>query len=84
MSLESKLNDASNLSRLNAVDAAYAGSPGSRSNFKARWQGYNEDGQAVVKVGDQTYAGKNLANTYTKKDSTVILRVGKGIRTVNY
>lgn len=84
MNLLDKLNQASNVSRLNAIDAAYMGSPYAGSNFKAKWQGYNSDGQAVVKVGDQNYAGKSLAQTYTTKNKNVVLRVARGQRIVNY
>lgn len=84
MQLINKLNENSNVSRLNAVDAAYAGSPYAGSNFKAKWQGYNEDGMAVVKYQDQTYTAKNLSSTSTVKNRTVFLRVGKAHRTVSY
>lgn len=84
MDLLGKLNETSNLNRLNAVDAAYVGSPYAGSNFKAKWQGYNDDGKAVVRVGDQNYAGTSLAQNYTTKNSPVVLRVARGYRSVNY
>lgn len=84
MSLTDKLNQTSQISRLNAVDAAYTGSPYAGSNFNAKWQGYNEDGLGVVKYLDQEYTGANLSNRYTRKDSDVLLRVAKGRRTLMY
>lgn len=84
MDLISKLDETSNLGRLNAVDSAYVGSPYAGSNFKAKWQGYNDNGQAVVKFGDQTYAGRSVAQNYTTKNSSVVLRVAKGHRSINY
>lgn len=84
MNLAEKLDQTSNISRLNAVDAAYTGSPYAGSNFTARWQGYNEDGLGVVKYEDQTYTGVNLSNTYATKYSKVLLRVAQGRRTLNY
>lgn len=84
MNLIDKLNETSNVSRLNAIDAAYMGSPYAGTNFKAKWQGYNSDGQAVVKVGDQNYAGSSLGQNYTTRNSNTVLRVAKGLRIVNY
>lgn len=84
MNLTDKLNQTSQMSRLNAVDAAYAGSPYAGSNFVARWQGYNENGVGVVKYLDQNYTGTNLSNTYITKDSKVLLRVAQGRRTLMY
>lgn len=84
MSLIDNLNQASGVSRLNAIDAAYAGSPYAGSNFKARWQGYNEDGMAIVKYQGQVYTAKNLSPKAATKNKTVILRVAKGFRTTNH
>ena len=84
MNLVDKLNQASSMSRLNAVDAAYAGSPYGGSNFTAKWQGFNEDGMGVVKYLDQTYTGQGLSNTYTVYNSKVLLRVAQGRRTLMY
>ena len=84
MNLTDKLNETSQMSRLNAVDAAYTGNPYAGSNFVARWQGYNQDGMGVVRYLDQNYTGKNLSNVYTKKDSKVLLRVAQGRRTLMY
>lgn len=84
MNLTDKLDQASQMSRLNAVDAAYTGSPYAGSNFVARWQGYNEDGIGVVRYLDQNYTGVNLSNTYTTKESKVLLRVAQGRRTLMY
>ena len=84
MNLTDKLNQTSQMSRLNAVDAAYTGSPYAGSNFVARWQGYNQNGLGVVKYLDQNYTGTNLSNIYIKKDSKVLLRVAQGRRTLMY
>ena len=84
MGLIDKLNENSNVSRLNAVDAAYAGNPYAGSNFKAKWQGYNEDGMSIVKYEDQLYTAKNLSGQSAAKNKAVFLRAAKGIRTVNY
>ncbi len=79
-----RLRETSNISRLNAVDAAYLGNPYSGSNFKAKWQGYNEDGMSIVKYQDKLYTAKNLSGQSTTKNRTVFLRAAKGSRTVNY
>ena len=84
MTLIDKLNENSEVSRLNAVDAAYAGNPYAGSNFKAKWQGYNEDGMSIVKHEDQLYTAKNLSGQSAVKNKTVFLRAAKGSRTVNY
>lgn len=84
MNLFDKLNQTSSMSRLNAVDAAYAGSPYAGSNFTAKWQGFNEDGLGVVKYLDQNYTGQGLSNTYTKYNAKVLLRVAQGRRTMMY
>lgn len=84
MELVDKLSEAANVSRLNAVDAAYAGNPYAGSNFKASWQGYNDDGQAIVKYQDQVYTAKSIAGTAAKLNQTVLLRVAKNYRSVIY
>lgn len=84
MNLADRLNQVSSMSRLNAVDAAYSGSPFAGSNFTARWRGFNEDGMGVVKYLDRTYAGHGLSNTYTVYNSKVLLRVAQGRRTMMY
>ncbi len=84
MNLNDKLSQTSQMSRLNAVDAAYAGSPYAGSNFVARWQGYNANGKGIVKYLDQNYTGTNLSSNYIKKDSKVLLRVAQGRRTIMY
>ena len=84
MNLVDKLNETSQMSRLNAVDAAYAGSPYAGSNFTAKWQGFDENGMGVVKYLDQSYTAKGLSNVYTVSNSKVLLRVAKGRRTLMY
>lgn len=84
MELVNKLSETANVSRLNAVDAAYAGNPYAGSNFKASWQGYNNDGQAIVKYQNQVYTAKSIASAAAKSNQTVILRVAKNYRSVNY
>jgi len=78
------LREASGVSRLNAVDAAYAGNPYAGSNFKGKWQGYNEDGMSIIKYQDQLYTAKNLSGQSAARNKTVFLRAAKGSRTVNY
>lgn len=84
MELTNKLFEAANVSRLNAVDAAYAGNPYAGSNFKADWQGYNDDGKAIVKYQNQLYTAKSIAGRAAKLRQTVLLRVAKNYRSVNY
>ena len=84
MNLTDKLNQTSQVSRLNAVDAAYEGSPYGGSNFVAKWQGYNDDGMGIVRYLDKDYTGTNLSNTYTRKESKVLLRVAERRRTLMY
>jgi len=84
MSLEQKIGQASDMSRLNAVDAAYQGSPYGGSNFTAKWQGYDDNGIAIVKYLDQEYSAVNLSAKYTRKNSSVLLRVAAYRRTIMY
>jgi hypothetical protein len=84
MDLVSRLNETSNLNRLSAVDAAYVGSPYQGSNFKAKWQGYDADGNATVKYNGQVYTARNLSSRSSVLNKSVILRVSKGSRFVNY
>ena len=82
--LFNRLREAQGISRFNAVHAAYAGTPYAGSNFKAKWQGYNEDGMSIIKYQDQLYTAKNLSGQSAARNKTVFLRAAKGSRTVNY
>ena len=84
MDLEEKLNQTNTAARINAIDAAYRGNPYRGSNFKVSWQGYNNDGLAVVKYQNRTYSARNIAGRSTIANTKVILRVAKGFRQVNY
>lgn len=84
MDLPSKLNETSNLSRLNAVDAAYAGSPYAGTNFNAKWQGYDADGNSLVKYQGDTYTARQLSMHSILANTSVVLRVARGVRFVNY
>jgi DNA repair exonuclease SbcCD nuclease subunit len=84
MNLMNKLNEASSNSRLNAIDAAYYGNPYAGSNFKTRWQGYNDDGMAVVKYQDKNHAGRNISGRSARLNKEVTLRVSKGQKIINY
>lgn len=84
MNLEDQLSEAASLSRLNAIDSAYIGNPTRGSNFQVRWQGYNSNGQAVVKFENNFYSARNLGNYSIIKNKPVMLRVSRGLRNVNY
>ena len=84
MDLEQKLNQTNTAARINAIDAAYRGNPYRGSNFKVSWQGYNNDGLAVVKYQNRTYSARNIAGRSTIANTKVTLRVAKGFRQVNY
>lgn len=84
MDLQSRLGEAANMSRLNAIDSAFVGNPNSGSNFQVRWQGYDSNGRAVVKYENNTYTARNLGNYSITRNKTVMLRVSKGLRNVNY
>lgn len=84
MDLEEKLNQTNTAARINAIDAAYRGNPYRGSNFKVSWQGYSNDGLAVVKYQNRTYSARNIAGRSTIANTKVILRVAKGFRQVNY
>jgi len=80
----SKLNEVSNVNRLNTVEAAYAGSAGAQSNFKGKWQGYDEKGNGLVKVNGEIYTANSIGTKSIAQNTNVILRVGKGIKNVNW
>ena len=84
MNLVNKLKQTSTQSRINAIDAAYAGNPYQGSNFKGRWSGYNSDGMAQVKYQDRTYTASNVSGRSARPNQSVVLRVAKGRKQVNY
>jgi len=79
-----RLNDIALFNRMTEIDAASAGSPFHASNFKTEWQGYNENGNPVVRYNGQDYVAKSIARGYRTKNSAAYLRVSEGHRTVNY
>ena len=84
MDLLSKLGEVSNASRLSTVEAALAGSPGAQANFKASWQGFDDAGNAQVKVDGKIYTAGTLGVGSLPPAASVLLRVGKGIKSVNW
>lgn len=82
--LLAKLSDTANMSRLNTVEAAFAGTPGAQSNFKAKWQGYDENGNGIVKVNGVAYTANTIAASSIKQNYNVILRAGKGIKSIHW
>lgn len=79
-SLISQLNNLASTSRLNTVEAAYAGAAGAQSNFKGTWQGYDPAGNGLVRVNGTVYAVNGIGITGLALNSEVTLRVGKGIK----
>ena len=84
MDLKDKLEETQTASRINAIDAAYRGNPYQGSNFKATWQGYNDDGLAQVKYQNRIYTASNIAGRSARSQQRVLLRIAKGMRQVNY
>lgn len=82
--LLARLDDISRFNRMTDIEAAAAGSPFHSSNFKVKWQGYNENGNAIVEYNGEKYVAKSLARGYRAKDAAAYLRVAEGHRTVNY
>ena len=82
--LISRLNDTANTSRLGTVEAAYAGSAGSRSNFKGEWKGFDTTGNGMVAIDGRTYKATTIGSASIPSNSQVILRVGKGIKTSHW
>lgn len=82
--LISQLKSLSSMSRLNTVEAAYSGSAGAQANFKATWQGYNEAGDALVKINGKLYPANSIGITGLAINSPVTMRVGKGIKTITW
>jgi hypothetical protein len=80
--LTSDLNNLANSSRLNAIDSAYAGSPASQYNFKTQWQGYDKNGNGVVRYNGKNYSGSVISGSSPAPRSVVLLRVGKNIRNI--
>lgn len=79
-----KLSDTANMSRLNTVEAAYKGTPGAQSNFKARWQGYDDKGNGLVKVNGAVYTANTIAASSIQQNRSVVLRAGKGIKSIHW
>jgi len=84
MSLFDTLQNTSAASRLNTVEAAYAGQAGAEANFKGEWNGYDEDGYGTVKINGNTYNAKDLNLVSATPNQDVIMRVGKDIKVINY
>jgi len=84
MDLKSKLDEVSNVSRLNTVEAAFAGSPGAQTNFKGTWQGFDSAGNGLVKVNGKIYATNGIGGTNIPIGKQVILRAGKNIKNSNW
>ena len=84
MRLRNILREVQTTSRLNAIDAAYKGSPFSGSNFQATWQGYDDDGHAQVKFQDRIYTASNIAGRSAQRDKKVVLRAAKNKLQINY
>ena len=78
------LQELSNASRLEAVDAAFSGNPFNGSNFTAKWNSYNQDGHAVVKYQGFLHSAKNISGRTPNASKTVMLRVSKMQKLVNY
>lgn len=79
-----RLKDTANASRLNTVEAAYAGSTGAQSNFKGRWQGFNNEGNGIIRIAGKDYAATTIGSASLPFNAPVILRVGKGIKTSHW
>jgi len=84
MDLRDSLQQTANTSRINAIDAAYQGSPYGGSNFQGKWKGYDDDGYAKVEYEDRTYKANNIGSKSIQKNKKVFLRVAKGRKQVNY
>lgn len=84
MSLFDTLQTTSAASRLNTVEAAYAGQAGAQANFKGEWKGYDDDGYGIVKINGNTYNAKNLSLISARSNQTTILRAGKDLKVINY
>lgn len=84
MSLFDALQNTSAASRLNTVEAAYAGQAGAQANFKGEWNGYNSDGYGTVKINGNTYSAKDLNLVTARPKQDVIMRVGKDLKAINY
>lgn len=82
--LTTRLNDTANVNRLATVEAAYAGSAGSQSNFKGQWKGFDTAGNGMVAIDGKTYKAATIGSTSIPSNSQVILRVGKGIKTSHW
>ena len=79
-----KLNETANMSRLNTVEAAYAGSAGAQSNFNGQWLGFNGAGNGLVKVEGKVYTSVTIGKASIALNAPVMLRVGKGIKTSHW
>ncbi|MFZ9301681.1 MAG: hypothetical protein ACO23V_11995 [Chitinophagaceae bacterium] len=82
--LLSTLKDTAAANRLNTVESAYAGSPGSQTNFKGSWAGFDASGNGQIKVNGQLYSANVIASKSLPLNSGVIMRVGKGIKNTNW
>jgi hypothetical protein len=82
--IQQKLNEVSAMSRLEAIESAYAGNAAGGSNFKARWKGFDSNGRAQVEVDGQIYTGTGIGSRAVPGNYDVMLRVGKGVRDINW
>ena len=77
-----KLQSTSSQSRINAIEDSYRGSKFAQSNHKVEWMGYDQKGQALVKSSGKVYSGTNLSRTSLKPRERVLMRTGKGVKTI--
>lgn len=80
--LRSKLRDASSANRINAIEDSFRGSKFAQSNHKVDWLGYDSKGRGLVKSRGRVYAAGNLSKTSPTPKARILMRTGKGIKTV--
>lgn len=82
--IQQKLNETAAMSRIQAIESAYAGRPTGGSNFGGKWKGFDENGNGQVEIDGKTYSAPASGSRSIPADTNVLLRVGKNIKRINW
>lgn len=83
-SLQELLNDINQQSRIEAIEASVNGSGIAQSNHRVKFKGYTSKGRSVVEVDGKYIIANSTSSTTPRLNQEVLLRTGKGIRTISF
>ena len=83
-SLQELLNDINQQSRIEAIEASVNGSGIAQSNHRVKFKGYTNKGRSIVEVDGRYMIANNNGSTTPRPNQRVLLRTGKGIRTISF